>query len=70
MKSDKTKKTITDNTVDPALEAALEGLDLHFAPGTILHMGERNIEKQIRTIISQKWTFIDKLFNPGSISFH
>ena len=39
-----------DNTIDPALEAALEGLDLHFAPGTILHMGERNIEKEIRTM--------------------
>lgn len=39
-----------DNTVDPALEAALEGLDLHFEPGTILHMGGRNIEKQIRTM--------------------
>ena len=39
-----------DNVIDPALEAALEGLDLHFAPGTILHMGERNIEKEIRTM--------------------
>ena len=39
-----------DNVIDPALEAALEGLDLHFAPGTILHMGERCIEKQIRTM--------------------
>ena len=39
-----------DNEIDPALEAALEGLDLHFAPGTILHMGERNIEKEIRTM--------------------
>ena len=39
-----------DNTIDPALEKALAGLDLHFAPGTVLHMGERNIEKQIRTM--------------------
>ena len=39
-----------DNVIDPALEAALKGLDLHFAPGTILHMGERNIEKEIRTM--------------------
>ena len=39
-----------DNTIDPALEKALEGLDLHFAPGTVLHMGERNIEKQIRSM--------------------
>ncbi|MCR4859265.1 MAG: (d)CMP kinase [Bacteroidales bacterium] len=39
-----------DNTIDPALEAALEGLDLHFAAGTVLYMGERNIEKQIRTM--------------------
>ena len=39
-----------DNTVDPALEAALAGLDLHFEPGTILYMGNRNIEKQIRTM--------------------
>ena len=39
-----------DNVIDPALEKALEGLDLHFAPGTILHMGERNIEKEIRTM--------------------
>ena len=39
-----------DNTIDPALEKALEGLDLYFAPGTVLHMGERNIEKQIRSM--------------------
>ena len=39
-----------DNTIDPALEKALAGLDLHFAPGTVLHMGERNIEKQIRSM--------------------
>ena len=39
-----------DSTVDPALEAALEGLDLHFAQGTVLYMGERNIEKLIRTM--------------------
>lgn len=39
-----------DNTIDPALEKALEGLNLHFEPGTVLHMGERNIEKQIRTM--------------------
>ena len=39
-----------DNVIDPALEAALEGLDLHFAQGTVLYMGERNIEKQIRSM--------------------
>ena len=39
-----------DNVIDPALEAALEGLDLHFGQGTVLFMGERNIEKQIRTM--------------------
>ena len=39
-----------DNTIDPALEKALSGLDLHFAPGTVLYLGERNIEKQIRTM--------------------
>lgn len=39
-----------DNTIDPALEKALAGLDLHFAPGTVLHLGERNIEKEIRTM--------------------
>ena len=39
-----------DNTIDPALEKALEGLDLHFAQGTVLFMGERNIEKEIRTM--------------------
>ena len=39
-----------DNTVDPALEAALEKLDLHFGQGTVLFMGDRNIEKLIRTM--------------------
>ena len=39
-----------DNVIDPALEAALEGLDLHFAPGTVLYMGDRSIEKEIRTM--------------------
>ena len=39
-----------DNTIDPALEQALEELDLHFAQGTVLFMGERNIEKEIRTM--------------------
>ena len=39
-----------DNTIDPALEKALADLDLHFAPGTVLHMGERNVEKQIRSM--------------------
>ncbi len=41
---------VPDNTIDPALEKALAGLDLHFAPGTVLHLGERNIEKEIRTM--------------------
>ena len=39
-----------ESVIDPALEAALEGLDLHFAQGTVLFMGERNIEKQIRSM--------------------
>ena len=39
-----------DNTIDPALEKALSELDLHFAQGTVLFMGERNIEKEIRTM--------------------
>ena len=39
-----------DNTIDPALEAALKTLDLHFGQGTVLFMGTRNIEKQIRTM--------------------
>ena len=39
-----------DNSIDPALEKALEGLDLHFEAGTTLYMGERNIEKLIRTM--------------------
>ena len=39
-----------DNTIDPALEKALEGLELHFEAGTTLFMGERNIEKEIRTM--------------------
>jgi cytidylate kinase len=39
-----------DNTVDPALEKALETLELHFEPGTVLYQGERCIEKEIRTM--------------------
>ena len=39
-----------DSAIDPALEKALEGLDLHFEAGTTLYMGERNIEKLIRTM--------------------
>ena len=39
-----------DNIIDPALEKALETLDLHFGQGTVLFMGERNIEKLIRTM--------------------
>ena len=39
-----------DNTIDPALEKALETLDLHFEAGTVLFMGARNIEKEIRTM--------------------
>ncbi len=39
-----------DSVIDPALEKALEGLDLHFEAGTTLYMGERNIEKLIRTM--------------------
>ena len=39
-----------DNTIDPALEKALERLELHFEAGTTLYMGERNVEKLIRTM--------------------
>ncbi len=45
------KKLITPrNTIKPALEQALETLDLHFDAGTTLFMGDRNIEKQIRSM--------------------
>ena len=39
-----------DNTIDPKLEKALKELDLHFEAGAELYMGERNIEKLIRTM--------------------
>lgn len=39
-----------DNVVDPALEQALQGLDLHFEEGTSTFMAERCIEKEIRTM--------------------
>ena len=38
------------NTISPKLEAALDGLDLHFERGSKLYMGVRCIEKQIRTM--------------------
>lgn len=38
------------NEISPALEAALEGLDLHFENGTQLFMGERCVEPFIRTM--------------------
>ncbi len=38
-----------DNVISPALEAALEGLDLHFGEGGT-YIGERCIEKEIRTM--------------------
>lgn len=38
------------NEISPALEAALEGLDLHFENGTQLFMGERCIESLIRSM--------------------
>jgi cytidylate kinase len=45
------KKLIkADNTIKPALEQALEELDLHFEAGTTLFMGECNIEKEIRSM--------------------
>ena len=37
-----------DNKVSEGLEAALEGLDLHFGEGGALHIGERCIEMEIR----------------------
>ena len=39
-----------DNTIDPKLEKALKKLELHFEAGAELYMGERNIEKLIRTM--------------------
>ena len=39
-----------DNTIKPALEQALEELDLHFEAGTTLYMGDRNVEKEIRSM--------------------
>lgn len=38
------------NEISPALEVALEGLDLHFENGTQLFMGDRCIEGVIRTM--------------------
>lgn len=38
------------NEISPALQSALEGLDLHFENGTQLFMGERCIEPFIRTM--------------------
>lgn len=38
------------NEISPALEVALEGLDLHFENGTQLFMGERCVEPFIRTM--------------------
>lgn len=38
------------NVINPELQKALEGLELHFASDGTLHMGSRNIEKQIRTL--------------------
>lgn len=38
------------NVISPELEKALGELELHFAPDGTLHMGSRNIEKQIRTL--------------------
>ena len=39
-----------DNKVSEGLEAALEGLDLHFGEGGALHIGERCIEMEIRSM--------------------
>ena len=45
------KELITpENIIKPALEQALETLDLHFEAGPTLFMGDRNIEKQIRSM--------------------
>ena len=38
------------NEISPALEAALDGLDLHFENGTQLFMGERCVEPFIRSM--------------------
>ena len=42
------------NEISPALQSALEGLDLHFENGTQLFMGERCIEPFIRTMAVSK----------------
>ena len=39
-----------DNKVSEGLEAALEGLDLHFGEGGALNIGERCIEMEIRSM--------------------
>lgn len=39
-----------DNVVSADLEQVLAGLDLHFEAGTVTYMGERCIEKEIRTM--------------------
>lgn len=39
-----------DDTIDPALETALSGLELHFEAGKGTFMGERCIEKDIRSL--------------------
>lgn len=40
----------TIGVINPALEKALSGLNLHFTPDGKLHMGDRCIEKQIRSL--------------------
>ena len=39
-----------ESNISDSLQQALEGLDLHFEQGTSLYMGERCIEKEIRTM--------------------
>lgn len=39
-----------DNLISDSLEAALDGLDLHFDADSRLHLGDRLIEKDIRTM--------------------
>ena len=40
----------SSSVISPGLKDALSGLDLHFAPDGKLHMGDRCIEKQIRSL--------------------
>lgn len=40
----------SDNVISDSLRQALEGLDVHFEQGTVTYMGDRCVEKLIRTM--------------------